>query len=142
MTHLHGTIRTLKTNTLSSRQKRLLVTAFSIQIITERLEDGVGLQNLLLHPGVDVAGDRAEVLQDELGGLGLPSSALARYHAGLVADGVLERLVSRLRQGEHVRLQSAHLLPVVSIHVLLRKDEGAGLLGRPIVKRSFRSLTR
>lgn len=90
--------------------------------VTECLEDGIGLQDLLLYPRVDVAGDRTQVLQDELGGLGLAGPALARYHAGLVALGVLQGLVRRLRQGEHMRLQGAHFLLVVSIHVLLRKD--------------------
>lgn len=100
-----------------------------LRIITKRFEDSVGLQNLLLHPRVDVAGNRAQVLQDELGGLGLAGTALARYHAGLVAHGVLQRLVCRLRQGEHVRLQGAHLLAMVSIHVLLRKDALLGETG-------------
>lgn len=40
------------------------------------LQDGVGLQHLLLDPGV-LAADRGQELQDELGGLRLPGPGLA-----------------------------------------------------------------
>jgi hypothetical protein len=35
--------------------------------VTKGLKDGVGLQDLLFHPGGDAGGDGAEVLEDKLG---------------------------------------------------------------------------
>ena len=51
---------------------------------TECFEYGVCLQDLLLHPGGDVGRDRAEILQDELGALGLARAGLPRDHQALV----------------------------------------------------------
>ena len=53
------------------------------QALTESLQYGVGLEDLLLHPGADPRRHRAEVLQDELGRLRLARPALARYHTRL-----------------------------------------------------------
>lgn len=92
----------------------------AVIILTESLEDGVGLQDLLFHPGAHVASDRAQVLQDELGGLSLAGAALAGDHAGLVLVTRLQGRVRGLCQGEGVRLQQAQLLSVVLEHVLLR----------------------
>jgi len=95
---------------------------------TESLQDSVSLQDLLLDPRADIAGDRTQVLQDELGRLRLPRPALPRDDARLVgALRSLQRFVSRLRQREHVWLQSAHLLPVVSKHVFLEQQKAVHL---------------
>ena len=51
--------------------------------VTERLKDGVRLQDLLLYPGV-LAGDGGEVLQDQLGALGLAGPGLPADDDALV----------------------------------------------------------
>ena len=63
---------------------------------TERFQDGVCLQDLLLNPRGDVGRDRAEVLQDELGALGLAGPGLAGDHQALVGAVALERLTIRI----------------------------------------------
>ena len=77
----------------------------------------------MFYPRVDVAGHRAKVLQDEFRGFRLPRATFPRYHAGLIALRLLERLVRRFRQREHVWLQRAHLLPMISTHVLLQIEK-------------------
>ena len=88
--------------------------------LTERLENGVRLEDLLLDPRRDVGRDRAEVLQDELGRLRLPRARLARDDEALVDPVALEGLVRGLGQGEHVRGQGAELLTVVFEHACLK----------------------
>lgn len=73
--------------------------------LTERLEDGVGLEDLLLHPGGDVGRDGAQVLQDELGALRLARPRLAADDQRLVDPLGLQLLVGGLGQGEDVGLQ-------------------------------------
>jgi hypothetical protein len=98
---------------------------------TESLQDSVSFQDLLFDPRADIAGDRTQVLQDELGRLRLPRPALSRDDARLVgALRSLQRFISRLCQREHVWLQSAHLLPVVSKHVFLEQQNTVHLVGQ------------
>lgn len=96
---------------------------YQLVLLTESLEDSVGLQDLLFHPGAHVAGHRAQVLQDELGGLRLAGAALSGDHAGLVLVTRLQGRVRGLCQRECVRLQQTQLLSVVLEHVLLRTVE-------------------
>ena len=56
--------------------------------LTEGLEDGVGLEDLLLHPRGDVGGDGAEVLHDVLGRLRLAGARLARDDEALGVDSI------------------------------------------------------
>lgn len=93
--------------------------------LTEGLKNSVGFEDLLLHPSGDIAGDRAEVLQDELGGLRLACARLAGDDAGLVFVRGLQGRVRSLGQGEHVWLQQAQLLAMVVEHELLQREEGA-----------------
>lgn len=73
----------------------------------------------MFDPRAHVAGHRAQVLQDKLGGFRLAGAALARDHARLIDVAGLQTVVGRFGDGEHVRLQNADLRSVILEHVIL-----------------------
>lgn len=93
--------------------------------VSKRLQDRVGLEDLLLHPRGHVAGDAAQVLQHELGRLRLSRPGFPGDDARLVRAILLQVAVRGLGDREDVRLQvAADLLAVVSgNHVLGGKRE-------------------
>ena len=118
---------------LSKQKNKYLPPAIGVgRSLTEGLEDGVGLEDLLLHPRGDVGGDGAEVLHDVLGRLRLAGAGLARDDEALVGALRLQALVRRLGQGEHVRRQGAKLLPVVREHAFLKSGGCVGYLDNPM----------
>lgn len=90
---------------------------------TERFEDSVGFQDLLFDPRAHVTGHRAQILQNEFGGLRFARTALARYHARLVDVARLQTVVGRFGYSEHVRFQVADFRSVVLKHVVLKYEK-------------------
>ena len=89
-------------------------------MLTERFKDGVGLEDLLLHPRRDVGSDGAEVLHDVLGRLRLAGARLSRDDETLVGALRLQVLVRRLGEGENVGRKGAEFLAVVRKDAFLK----------------------
>ena len=65
-------------------------TSQAISVLTESLQDGIGLEDLLFNPSAHSRGHRTQVLEDELCALGLSSPGLAGDDATLVLNLVPE----------------------------------------------------
>ena len=84
-------------------------------------QDGVGLEDLLLDPGV-LAGDGCQVLEDELGRLGLAGARLAGDDDALVLSGPPHQRVAVVSDGKDVWGQLSDLLLLVQLDLLSRVD--------------------
>lgn len=89
--------------------------------IAERLQNRIRLENLLLDPRV-LATDGGQVLQDQLGGLGLAGAALATDDDALVLVEALHVVVGIVADGENVRRQLADLVVLVQADLFGRVD--------------------
>lgn len=80
-------------------------------------QDGIGLEDLLLDPRV-LARDGGQVLEDELGRLGLAGPRLPRDDDALVLPGPPHQRVAVVSDGEDVRGKLANLLLLVQLDLL------------------------
>ena len=101
----------------------------SLQLqLTEGLQYSVCLKDLLLHPSCNTVSDCTQVLQDELGSLGLPSPTLPADDAGLVLHLVLQVSQGCLSGGKHVGRHICHLPTTVLGNCVLQRRRNATLL--------------
>lgn len=91
------------------------------EALTKRLQDGVRLEDLLLHPRGHVARHRAQVLQHELGGLRFAGARLARYDARLRRGAQKGQGMLRLRM-RFFLLVLAHVCTLLRLRFLRRSE--------------------
>ena len=118
--HAYPFLKRLRVVAREDYVRRNLNICLQVDVLTKRFEDGVGLEDLLLHPRRDVGGDGAEVLHDVLGRLGLAGAGLSRDDEALVGALRLQVLVRRLGEGENVGRKGAEFLTMVRENALLK----------------------
>ena len=85
------------------------------------LQYGVGVQDLLLNPGVFPT-DGCQVLEDQLGALSLPGPGLSTDDDALVLPGPLHQGVAVVSDSEDVRRELSDLSLPVELDLLARVD--------------------
>ena len=97
-------------------------------LLTKGLQHSVCLKDLLFHPSCDTVSDCTQILQDELGRLGLPSPTLPTDDAGLVLHLVLQVRQGCLSCGKHMGRHVCHLPTTVLGNCVLQRKNATILI--------------